>query len=500
MTVSESTTNAQSTPTPFPVWTREQLLVIAHSNPEALVDIILQMQDYMHCELQRMSERIRVLEAQLAQNSRNSSKPPSSDGPHKPAPKSLREPSTRLTGGQVGHTGNTLSAVEHPDEIVTHTVQQCPCGCGSVLGTDDIIRYEARQVFDIPPHRLIVTEHRSAVYRCSRCGNEVHAPFPEWVTAPTQYGPRMLAFLVYLRTQHLIPLERIRQLCTDLYRQDISEATIPAAMMTAHTLLAPFEDSLRETLRAAPLLHADETGIRVKGKTQWLHSISTEKFTLYEVHPKRGTDAIEAIDILPHFRGRLIHDCFSSYFTLSCRHGLCNAHILRELTFIAEELHEPWADAMRTLLREMYRYVHYEKEQGKTTSSSYARTKWSTRYHALLNEGYAAQPPPSPRRGTRGRIKRTKAQNLLDRLTRYERSVLAFLYDYSVPFTNNQAEQDIRMMKVQQKISGTFRSFEGAHLFARVRSYLSTVRKHQLNVFDAVCDIFVARPFIPSLS
>ncbi|MEK7996396.1 MAG: IS66 family transposase [Planctomycetota bacterium] len=443
-------------------------------------------------------ERIRTLEEQQAQNSRNSSLPPSSDGYTKPAPKSQRKKSGRKSGGQVGHTGHTLAQVDKPDHIKIHPLKKCPCGCGADLRKKPVLRYEIRQVFDLPPQKLFVTEHQAEIKLCPISGREVTADFPADVTAPAQYGSRMHALWVYLRVQQLLPLDRIGQMCADLFGHPVSEATIQASVVSAHDQLTGFEETVTSLMKKEKVAHADETGVRAAGKLHWLHSLSTRFLTWYGVHRKRGAEAMDELGVLKKFKGRLIHDCLPSYFKLkNCRHGLCNSHLLRELTFIHEVYRQEWARKMSDLQREMLQYVKARKEcVSRLTAKQLA--PWIKRYRAILREGRAVNPAfPPPETPRRGRRKQSKPQNLLDRLEQHERSVLAFLHDFRVPFTNNQAEQDLRMMKVQQKISGTFRTIEGARMFARIRSYVSTVRKHERDVFENIVLLFEGQPFMP---
>ena len=467
--------------------TREELFTLGRESLPALVDLSMDWQT-----------QLEILQARVAQTSRNSSKPPSTDGYIKPAPQSLRKPSGRKSGGQPDHPGATLKPIDKPDVIIPHRLTRCSCGCGRSLRKQPVLRHEKRQVFDLPPQKLIVTEHQAEVKRCPISQREITADFPVDVTAPVQYGSHLYAWWVYLRVQQLIPLERISQMTEDLFGQAVSQATLQAALLAASQRLAGFETRVKQLLEQAPLVHTDETGLRVAGKLHWLHNLSTRWLTWYGVHPKRGTEAIEDFGILEQFTGRLVHDCYSSYFTLkNCLHALCNAHFLRELVFLHEVLHQEWAKKMHDLLLEMLRAVAKRKEcADRFTAAQLA--PWIKRYRALLRQGRLANPPlpppPSPRRGRR---KQSKAQNLLDRLTLHQRSALAFLHDFQVPFTNNRSEQDLRMMKVQQKISGTFRTFQGAQIFARLRSYVSTVRKHQRNVFQDLATLFTGRPFMP---
>ena len=447
-------------------------------------------------QVRELQARLEALQARLALNSRNSSKPPASDGYTKSAPKSLRITSGRKSGGQAGHPGHTLQPVKRPDHIVPHRLTHCPCGCGGDLRRQPLLRLERRQAFDLPPLRLDVTEHQAEVKRCPRSGHVVCAPFPADVTAPVQYGPQFFSLLVYWRCQQLIPLERITQMSADLFSHPLSEATVQKASDLVYETLPGFESELVRHLRQATVLHADETGLRVAGKLHWIHNLSTQFLTWYGVHRNRGQAALEHFDILPGFRGRLIHDCWASYFDLDCEHGLCNAHILRELIFVEEQLHQAWAGRMRQLLLSMRQSVADHKRLHTSLTPAELRS-WLRRYRAILREGWAANPsnPRAPRQ--RGRPKKTKPQNLLARLQNRAHSVLAFLHDARVPFTNNQSEQDLRMMKVQQKISGCFRTLSGARTFARIRGYISTVRKHAEPILHAIANALSGCPFMP---
>jgi transposase len=391
--------------------------------------------------------------------------------------------------------------VDKPDFIVVHRLKRCPCGCGASLRRCLVLRHEKRQVFDLPPQKLVVTEHRVEVKCCPNSGREVSAAFPAGVNAPTQYGPRFIAWLVYLRIQQLIPLERIGQMCADLFGREVSDASIQAAVGTAHSALAGFEAKVVELLVQAPIAHADETGLRVAGSLHWLHVVSTKTLTWYGVHKKRGSEAIKHFALLPRFAGRLIHDCLAAYFELQCAHGLCNAHLLRELTFLHEVEHQRWARRMLDLLLRMHRSVTACQARAGPSAAPQS-IAWSKKYQAVLRAGFAENPRPRPSPGSRGRgrPKHTKAQNLLLRLRRHDRSVLAFLHDHRVPFSNNQAEQDLRMMKVQQKISGAFRTLQGAQTFARIRSYVSTARKNRREVFEDIVAALAGRPFMPSVA
>ena len=470
--------------------TSEELLTLGQRNLPELVDYCIALQ-----------EQNSALAQQIAQNSKNSSKPPSSDGYQKPVPKPERKKSGKKAGGQPGHTGHTLSPVDKPEYKVLHTITLCPCGCSADLSRHPVIRHERRQVFDLPPQKLVVTEHVVEVKVCPESGNEVHAPWPEGVNAPVQYGTRFLAWLAYLSVQQLLPLERIGQMCEDLFGQGISDATVQSAVNKTDQALISFKSSVVQHIQKAAVSHADESGVRVNNKLHWLHVVCTKLVTWYGVHAKRGREAIASFGILMTYNGILIHDCWASYLELNCKHGLCNGHILRELTFVYEELQQDWAGALHKLLLDMKQTVTDHKDRN-TMLSPQELSLWRSRYRALLRKGRMANPtsasPPGQKK--RGRKKQTKPQNLLDRLEKHEAWVLAFLYNFQIPFTNNLAEQDIRMIKVKQKISGCFRVIEGAERFLSIRSYISTVRKNGLQIFPAIVSALNGKPFIPSVT
>ncbi len=470
-------------------FTREELIILVRKTPEALVEISLSFQE----QVQALSKRVTELEQRYGKNSRNSSKPPSSDGPAKPQTKSLRKPSGKKPGGQKGHTGNTLKQVKNPDHLVKIHVNSCSCHAD--LAKEPVIGYERRQLFELPEPKLEVTEYRGEIKTCPECGIVNTASFPDPVKAPAQYGPRFRSLLVYLQNQQLIPLGRISQMMADLYSAPVSEATICEATRRCYDNLAPFETAVKEALGNAPMLHVDESGVRSEGKLHWLHSASTQTLTFYGVHEKRGGEAIEYFNILPDFRGRLIHDFWKPYLSYDCDHGLCNAHHLRELAFLFEQQEQGWAKKMFDLLLEMNDFVNKQNYQ----LTEKRKNPWLKKYRDIIALGWDANPlPEAPRKKKRGRPKKTKAQNLLARLGDYESSVLAFLHDINVPFTNNLAEQDIRMIKLRLKISGCFRTLQGAKQFARIRSFLSTTRKQGCNILQSISQAITGQPFVPT--
>ncbi len=449
----------------------------------------------------QLATRIQALEDQAAKNSRNSSKPPSSDGLKRPKPKSQRKRSGKKTGGQPGHKGHTLKAVEQPHHIEVHTVEQC-VHCQVSLAEVSANSYEARQVFDLPPVSVEVTEHRAEAKCCPKCGRMSRAEFPAAVTQPVQYGPGIKAQAVYFNQNHFISLERTAEILADLYDQPMAEATIIAACQEVAEQVEPVQAAVKEHLiHTAEPAHFDETGMRVENKLRWAHVASTEKVTHLAVHDNRGAKALEEIGIYANRKGKGIHDGYSSYYQFAgIEHGLCNAHHLRELEFIHEQYGQDWADDLSNLLGEIKKTVEVAQQQGQWVLGQAQLVSFESRYERLLEEGYRANPPPEePPPKKRGRKKQSKPKNLLDRLRDHKQEVLAYMYDFKVPFDNNQAERDLRMVKLKQKVSGCLRTKEGAELFCQIRGYTATARKNGLSALAALHMALVGSPFYPSV-
>jgi transposase len=433
-----------------------------------------------------LRQEVADLRRQLDKNSSNSSKPPSSDGFRKPprVPKSLRGASGKKSGGQIGHKGDTLRPVAKPDKIERHDAACC-AHCAAALTGAMATGVEKRQVFDLPEPRLEVTEHQANIYTCASCRGVTKAAFPEGVNAHVQYGPRIKAAAVYLNTQQLIPEDRVGEVMKDILGAgSLCPASVAAWCAAKAEAFAPVAACIADLLARAPVRNLDETGFRVGQKLQWLHTVSSDVLTHYRVTSRRGE--------IPKFLegGVIVHDHFRPYYGLNgLAHALCNAHHLRELKALIEIEKEAWAKKMSRLLAKMARAVAKAVEKGQSVLAERQRRRFEALYDAILAQGFAfheAQPPLGRRPGARGRQAKRPGHNLLERLRDYRSDVLRFLFDFAVPFTNNRAEQDIRMMKLRMKISGCFRTTDGAQTFATLRSVISTARKRGWNILQTL--------------
>jgi len=423
---------------------------------------------------------VTLLVNRLGLNSANSSKPPSTD-PNRQ--RKVKNTQGKKPGGQCGRIGSTLEKVKNPDKIKVLKIDKRTLPRGKHYRD---IGFESRQVIDIKLSTL-VTEYRAQKLEDEN-GKQYVAAFPKSVTRPVQYGASLKAHSVYMSQFQLIPYNRIQDHFSDQMNIAISPGTLYNINQQAYEQLARFEAIVIHKLAHAALVHADETGINVNGKRIWLHSASNASWTHFYPHAKRGTEAMDEIGILPKFKGILCHDHWKPYYTYRCTHALCNAHHLRELERAWEQDKQAWAKKMKALLEQMNETV---KEEGGQLSPGEAQ-KYRKKYQALLDKAALECPPPdeSKRVNKRGRMKRSKARNLLERLINYEDDVLRFMETKVTPFTNNQGENDIRMTKVQQKISGCFRSMDGAYIFCRIRGYLSTCRKQGMKPSEALKLLF----------
>jgi transposase len=481
--------------------TREEILAVYDRGPEAVVSLVeglLSRIATLEATVEALEARLEKLENKQAKNSRNSSKPPSGDGFVKRT-KSQRQKSDLASGGQVGHEGETQAWEATPDRVVLHDVSSCQ-GCGGVLSSESAEVWQARQVHELVPRLVEVIEHRALVRVCSGCGQENCGSFPETVRQRSQYGTGLKGLFVYLQDYQLIPSGRVQELLEDVFEVYPSEGTLYNSRESCAEKVQPALVEIKTALQKASVAHFDETGFRVCGKLQWLLVACTAQLTLYYVHAKRGVLAMEAMGVLPEFQGRGIHDHWKAYFTYrEMAHGLCNAHHLRELEFIEERYQQDWSKSMANLLVEGHRMVELAKEQGKEALSLSQIQGFEREYQSLIEQGLEENPTPLKQPNQRGRTKQSPAKNLLDRLQGYQSQVLAFIYDFRVPFDNNQAERDIRMMKLKQKISGGFRSSSGAEQFCDIRSYLSTCKKQGINLLDALQQAFGGDLIMPSL-
>jgi transposase len=441
--------------------------------------------------------------AHLIKDSRNSSLPPSTD--RRKRTRSLRQRSGRKPGGQVGHPGTTLSFVERPDRLILHAPADCYL-CGSSLAESEVARTERRQVHDLPPQKMEVTEHQAQTKVCGRCGAENKAEFPVGVKAPVQYGAGVRSVAAYLMGYQLLPYDRCAEAMDDLFACPLSPGTLATLLKKGAGELVGAEMLIREGLRESAVLGVDETGLRVSQRQDWVHVSSTEKLTLLIHDRRRGRLAISGIDILPRYEGVCVHDGFSSYDQYrQCRHAQCNAHLLRELNYVIETSKPQWAQEMKALLLEIKAAVDAKREGGRRRLPPRQEKEFRRKYDEVVGQ---AEKLYGRLERKRGRSKKPKvrespikaaARKLASRLKDKKDHVQLFMHDLSVPFDNNQAERDLRMLKVKQKVSGCFRTDRGAEEFCRLRSYVSTMKKQGHRVMDTIKSLFAGKVLMPAL-
>ena len=470
---------------------RESLLVMCRDEPEKAADLILLLWDKVEklaAIVEEQGIEIAALKAKLAKNSQNSSKPPSTDksnpGGRPPAkPKTGRGKKTNKPGGQKGHKGTTLEKHANPD----HTVElprPVLCKCGYNLSRVVPSRFVDRQVHDLPEDiNIEVTEYRAPVCECPDCGNNTTAEFPEEVTAPVQYGSRVRAAATYFHTYHLVPYERLSEIFSDLFNCPLSTGGLTGFIKKAAARADPIHEGIKEKVTASDFMHNDETGLSILDKTSWLHTASTPEYVYLVVTAGRSFEDVKSVGVFEGYTGRSIHDFLPAYLKFEdMKHGLCNAHHLRELTYIEEEMGQPWAGEMSTLLLAAKEVVAEEASAGKVPCEEVIEVVREG-YRQILATGKKTNPQPEKEPGKRGRPAKGKSLNLLERFENYEEEVLAFLI-HGVPFDNNEAERDLRMMKTRQKISGCFRSLEWSNRFAKIRSVIASGKKRSVNVYE----------------
>jgi len=493
------------------------------------IDYLSQKVDRLNAQITRLNEerskltyenvqlrrRNQELEAQISKDSHNSSRPPSSDPLARKRTKSLRQPSGKKPGGQPGHPGHTRPIVAKPARVIVHHPPQCQ-HCQSPLSTSQMVRHERRQVIDIVPATLRVTEHRGEVRRCSACGHESKGEFPQAVRAAVQYGPSVKARALYLQQYQLLPYGRTSEVLRDLFGCHLSPGTIANNIGECAAELVETELKIKKKIRRSSVVHADETGLRVAKRGQYVHVASTARLTHYAYDSRRGKAAMDEIGILPRYRGTCVHDAWWSYdYYTNCRHSLCGAHILRELTFFAELNAEQkaWAAPLKGILLEIKAAVEQRREAGGKHLASDEQAAFTERYNRLVQHGVEKNPPQGARAerhcaASEGKADQSdkaaagayqkQARNLVLRMERRREEVLRFMTDFSVPFDNNQAERDLRMIKLQQKVSGCLRTEEGARRFCRIRGYISTMRKQGKSVLKAIEEVCRGRPLSPT--
>jgi len=472
--------------------TREDIVKLCETSSELMGALIL----YLWDENQMLKQRIKELEDRLNLNSRNSGKPPSSDGYKKPNPKSLRGKSGKPSGGQHGHKAHQLPLNENPDHVITYALDVCE-KCHFDLKNTLPIDEKIRQVLDFIA-KMETTEHRAQVKICPNCHHQNQAAFPTGIDYKTQYGDQTKALFSYLNVQQLLPLKRLTETIYDLTGHSVSQGAIVHANEELFKKLVHPEEQIKQQLLDSPVVHFDESGVRVNGKLNWLHTACTPELTYYFVHPKRGKDAIDEGSILSDYTGTAVHDGLPSYRKYKCGHALCNQHHHRELIAVVENDMQTWGQLMIDLLYDIKKKKEERISAGFTHMEPDTIVGYEAKYRTILDIGFAENPPPPPPvEKKKGRIKQSKAKNLLDRLEN-KQAVLAFMYDFQVPFTNNVAEQAIRMIKTMQKISGSFRSKKGADIFCRIRGFVSTVRKQEFPILKKIRDAFASKPVIPA--
>lgn len=435
--------------------------------------------------IEKLMVRVEEVERSLEQNSQNSHKPPSSDGLQK-NPAFPRSKGGKR-GGQSGHTGNTLKMVASADHIELCAARTCSCGAD--LSATALEVKERRQVFNLPEPRLEVTEYRLAQGKCPCCGKKVEGVFPESVMAPVQYGSGVKALVALLSTGYHLSYQNIQQLFSDLFGYSLNENTMVHAHKQCYTALESSEQAIKEALTESRVTHFDETGHRVEGKLQWLHVASNADYTYLFSHAKRGKEALQSEgSLLPTIKGYAVHDCWKSYFAFQhCQHAICGAHLLRELTALIEE-GSLWAGQMHEL------FLHMYKESDYGTALLKHAQPFLLDYDRICQQ--AQQQEPSAQANARGRPKKTKGRNLLERFIQHKEAILAFAFQQQVPFTNNQAERDLRPVKVKQKVCGCFRTSAGAKMYARIQGFISTARKQQQQVFQQIQQAFCGDTFL----
>lgn len=463
---------------------RDELIELCRREPEKIIDLLLALE-----------AQVASLEIRLNRTSKNSDKPPSSDGLKKPPRQ--RSKSKRKPGGQKGHGGTTLRFSDKPDQIIEHRLDYCQ-NCGASLDQVEGAVMSRRQEIEIPEKPVQIIEHQCLEKLCPGCGCRNRGHWPEHVTGNVQYGPRFKALCLYLLNYQLLPYDRTGDLLSTLFGYRPGGGTLQSILEQAYTTLEPIEQAIKAAVRASPVGHGDETSLRVEGQTKWLHVFSTLVYTYYYWSQYRGQKAHQADGCLPEYRGILMHDAYRSYFGYGYTDALCNAHLLRELQALYEtDQTQRWAWHLMRLLRLAWTWVKTARNTGNTHLADPPRDRIVTLFEYIVAQAARQNPPAQRQPGQRGRLAQSPARNLIDRLLHHQDAYLRFLTDFRVPFDNNLAERDLRMTKLQQKISGCFRTPAGTNFFCRIRGYISTLRKQGYELLPALLSLWSDTPFIP---
>ncbi len=475
--------------------TFDETVDFCKNNPEIAATILMKIAQ-LEEDLIKANAEIKRLKEIIDKDSSNSSKPPSTDNKLRKKPTSKKNTIKKKRGGQEGHSGRTLKMVENPDKVVILEVDTCSCGHG--LDTVHSSKIIKRQSFDLPEIKMMVTQFEQHTKVCPCCSSVNTRAFPKRVTATTQYGDNLRSFMAYCNTYQMIPYDRISEMIEDLTSHRLSNGTIYNTLNSYYEKLESYEERIKVLTHKAKVIHCDETGVNVKGTLHWIHTISSNIMTYYMLHAKRGTIAMDEMKVLPEYKGIAVHDHWRPYNKYSCTHSFCNAHHLRELSFISQSEKVLWSENMHVLLTTINKEVHKAKKRGKTYFPKNKIAQFTQYYDAICKGAIVYYPPPDPAtKKARGRTAQAKGKNLLDRFIKYKEEVLRFCTDFSVPFTNNLAERDLRMIKVKEKISGTFASFKGGEIFTRIRGYISTVKKNNQSVLEELNNALRDKPYIP---
>lgn len=475
--------------------TFDEAVDFCKNNPEIAALMLLEIEK-IKVELDRANDEIKRLNDIISKDSSNSSKPPSSDNRLNKSVKKARSAGKSKRGAQRGRKGTNLKIVSNPNKVEILELLECS-HCQKNLSGVPASNISKRQLFDLPEIKMEVTQFEQHTKVCPCCNNINKPDFPLNVNSYVQYGDTLKSFIAYLNTYQMIPYDRISEMIEDLASHEISNGTIYNILQNCYDKLKHYEDTIKTAVLKEKVIHCDETGVNVKGRLSWIHTVSSSFITYYRLHQKRGKETMDEMAILPNYKGIAVHDHWSPYNRYQCSHSFCNAHHLRELNFIAQSEKALWAKDMHKLLTNINIEVHKSKQSDKSSLSTSKLAKFLKYYDDICNSALMYYPPPNNTKKTRGKTKQPKGKNLLDRFIKYKNEILRFATNFIVPFTNNLAERDLRMIKVKEKISGCFASFKGGEIFARIRGYISTLKKNGKSVLKELNNVLKGRAYIP---